>query len=109
MPNPHLIVREAVAADAESLYTLILGLAEHHNQRAAVRTSVAALLRDGFGDNPRFGAILAESHGEIVGYTSYTCNYSVWLGSPYMNIDDVFVLDSQRGRSVGEAMQWQQS
>lgn len=98
------IVREANEADVESLYELIIAIAEHHHQTAFVKSSVATLREDGFGRNPRFGAILAESDGELIGYATYTWNYSIWLGGDCMNIDDVFVSAAHRGKGIGEAL-----
>lgn len=104
MPTSALTIREATAADVDALYALIVAIAEHHGQLAFVHTTVATLRRDGFGPNPKFGAIVAESGGKLVGYVSYSWNYSIWLTSTYMHIDDVFVLESHRGQGIGEAL-----
>ena len=104
MRTPAVVVREANETDVESLFELIIAIAEHHNQREFVRTSVSTLREDGFGLNPRFGAILAEADGQLVGYASFTWNYSIWLGSAFMNIDDVYVSEAHRGLGIGEAL-----
>ena len=68
------------------------------------RATVASRGRDGFGPSPRVGAIVAEAGGELVGFVSYTWNYSVWLASDYMNIDDVFMAEPYRVKGVGGAL-----
>lgn len=99
-----VIIREAVAGDAAGLHALVIAIAEHHQQRTFVRATAQDLVRDGFGASPLFGALLADDSGTLVGYASYTWNYSIWLGSTYMNIDDVFVQESHRGLRIGEAL-----
>ena len=99
-----LTVREATKDDADVIYNLILAIAEYHNQAHSVITTKNELLNSGFGSEPKFGVLLAELNGKAAGYVSYTWNYSIWLGSSYMNIDDVFVREEFRGQRVGEAL-----
>ncbi len=94
-------IREATKKDIDTLFRLILGIAKYHHQEKYVRTNGEELLRSGFGDNPKFGALLAEIDDEIVGYLSYTWNYSIWNGYVYMNLDDLFVTSGYRGHKVG--------
>lgn len=97
-------VRHANSSDVDRIYELILAIADHHDQTQHVRTNPAELLAAGFGDDPSFGVLLAEHDASIVGYVSYTINYSIWLGSKYMNIDDVYVDAGCRGLGIGEAL-----
>jgi len=97
-----LTVREANAKDVDIVYDLIVAIAKHHDQEQYVVTDRNELLIAGFGDKPLFGVLLAEVDGNVAGYCSYTWNYSIWLGSTTMNIDDVFVWEHFRGQKVGE-------
>ena len=99
-----LEIRRATAADAVQLLQLIIAIAEHHDQARSVRTNADELLRAGFGDHSKFGALLAELDGQVVGYASYTIDYSIWLGHDYMRIDDVYVDADARGNGIGEAL-----
>ncbi len=101
-----VIVREANACDIDIIYDLIMAIAKHHDQQQYVVTDKTELLTSGFGENPQFGVLLAEVNGEVAGYCSYTWNYSIWLGSRYMNIDDVFVWENFRGQKVGEKLMY---
>ncbi len=94
-------IREATKNDIGTLYNLILGIAKYHNQEKSVITNSKEMLGSGFGDNLKFGALLAEINGEIVGYLSYTWNYSIWNGCEYMNLDDLYVTSEYRGQKVG--------
>ena len=97
-------VREATISDIDIVHDLIIAIAKHHKQEQFVVTTKNELINAGFGDSPAFGVLLAEVDGEVVGYCSYTWNYSIWLGSSYMNIDDVFVWEKFRGQQVGELL-----
>jgi len=97
-------VREATSSDVDTVHDLIIAIAKHHNQEKYVVTNKNELLKSGFGSTPSFGVLLAEIDGEVAGYCSYTWNYSIWLGSNYMNIDDVFVWEKFRGKQIGESL-----
>jgi len=97
-------VREATLSDIDIVYELIFAIAKHHEQEQYVITTKAELINSGFGDSPSFGVLLAELDGEVAGYCSYTWNYSIWLGSTSMNIDDVFVWEAFRGKRIGELL-----
>ena len=90
--------------DVQPLFSLIVALAEHHDQRRFLKGSVDTLERDGFSDHAQFGAIVADKAGQLVGFASFTWNYSIWLGGKYMNIDDVFVDGGHRGLRIGEQL-----
>ncbi|NQZ80751.1 MAG: GNAT family N-acetyltransferase [Colwellia sp.] len=101
-----LVVREANADDIDIVYDLIMAIAKHHDQQQYVVTDKNELLTAGFGKQPQFGVLLAEVDGKVAGYCSYTWNYSIWLGSRYMNIDDIFVWQEYRGKKVGEKLMY---
>ena len=60
-----VIIREATVADIDTLYSLIIAIAEHHEQAQYVLTSKTELEQVGFSENSSFGALLAEVNGEI--------------------------------------------
>ncbi len=97
-------VRQATLSDIDTVYELIIAIAKHHDQEQYVETTKEQLATFGFGDTPTFGVLLAEIDGAVAGYCSYTWNYSIWAGTAYMNIDDVFVWGEFRGKKVGEAL-----
>ena len=97
-------IRHASADDVALVLELITALARHHGQLEYVRTDQSALLTDGFGDDPKFGVLLAETDGDVAGFLSYTICYSIWLGESFMQIDDVFVRDDFRGNGIGKSL-----
>lgn len=97
-------IRHATRTDVQQIYDLIHAIADHHGQSQYVKTDTRELLDSGFGDDPNFGVLLAERGGDIVGFVSFTINYSIWLGDKYMNIDDLYVDVSARGLGIGEQL-----
>jgi GNAT superfamily N-acetyltransferase len=99
-------IRKATKDDAEALFGLIIELAEHHNQVHYLKTDLGQFIESGFSNSnsPEFEAIVAEYKGSLIGYVTYTWNYSIWNGSTYMAIDDVFVCKQFRGNNIGQRL-----
>lgn len=97
-------IRLATADDVGEILRLIRAIADYHEQSHYVLTSDEELLAAGFSEPGKFSALVAEAGGQIIGFVSYTVNYSIWLGCDYMYIDDLFVDEGYRGDSVGEAL-----
>ena len=98
-------IRDAVASDAPVILRLIHGLAEY--ERALpdeVTATEEDLLRDGFGDRPRFHVVLAEWEGKAVGFAFYFFNYSTWMGRSGLYLEDLFVVPEYRGWGIGKAL-----
>ncbi len=103
-PAKTFTVRAATRDDVDALFAMIVALAEHHGQRAYLRADAEQLRRDGFGEQPRFAALVAETADGLIGFATYAWHYTIWLGATTMNIDDVYVADTHRGLGVGEAL-----
>ncbi|WP_109831387.1 GNAT family N-acetyltransferase [Reichenbachiella versicolor] len=94
-------IREATKDDVDILYDLIIGIARFHDQEEFVNTNKQEMRNAGFNENPKFGALIAEVNNKVAGYLSYTWNYSIWNGTEYMNLDDLFVWEEYRSHKVG--------
>ena len=90
--------------NARELYELMVKLAKNEGQEQYLTTDIASL-SEALNEKPeKFGALMAFVDETAIGYLSYTWNYSIWQGLHYMNLDDLFVLASHRGRKVGEQL-----
>ena len=108
-PDPTLRVRLAVPSDASAIVEFVRGLARFEDEPVEhVRLTEADVLRDGFGARPAFEVVIAERLREgvtiPVGFALFFPNYSTWEGRPGLYIEDLFVIDAERGSGVGRAI-----
>ncbi len=97
-------IRPAVAADAEVFLSLVDALADYEKLERPSPEARERLLRDGFGDAPRFQPYLAELEGRPVGYAITFETYSSFLALPTFYLEDIFVLPEVRRHGVGGAL-----
>ena len=96
-----LSIRPATAKDAELLSVLIRELAEYERELELVVTTEADLLRDGFGSQPKFRALIAQLGEQPAGYALFFGIYSTWAGRPGLFLEDLFVRPQFRGKGIG--------
>ena len=60
--------------------------------------------RDGFGVNPAFFGLVAETNAEIVGYLLYHFGYDVDLAARTLHIVDLYVSEESRRQGVGKSL-----
>jgi len=82
---------------------MIRELADFEHELEFVTISEEVLKRDGFGENPRFRAVIAECDGQAAGYALIFGYYSTWVG-PGLFLEDLFVREPFRGRGIGKAL-----
>ena len=99
-----LQIRPATPADVPVILTLIRDLALYERDPDAVVATEADLLRDGFGEAPKFRCDLALWQGAPVGFCLYFWNWSTWLGKPGLYLEDLFVQPTARGKGIGKAL-----
>ena len=97
-------IRPAVPHDAELIVQFIRELAEYEREPQAAIATVADILRDGFGETPKFRTLMAEWDGRPAGFALFFLNYSTWLGRPGLYLEDLFVRPEFRGNGIGKAM-----
>jgi GNAT superfamily N-acetyltransferase len=99
-----LKIHPATRQDAPTLLSLIRGLAAYEKKPDAVVATEQDLLRDAFGPQPKFRALIAEWKGEAAGYASFFHFYSTYQGRSALFLEDLFVLDQFRGNGIGMAL-----
>ncbi len=97
-------LRPAVPKDVPAILGFIRELAEYEREPDAVVATEADLLRDGWGETPRFKALMAEWDGEVVGFALYFWSYSTWVGHHGIRLEDLYVTPTMRGRGIGKAL-----
>jgi len=99
-----IVIRRAELADAVTLHALIKELAAFEREPESVRSTVADLESAGWGEQPRFEAILAEVDGRPAGFALMYPNYSTWEGRAGFYLEDLFVCEWARGHGLGRRL-----
>jgi GNAT superfamily N-acetyltransferase len=99
-----LSIRQAARDDVSTLLWLIRALAMYERKPHAVVTTEADLLRDAFGSQPKFRALIAHWNGEPAGYASFFYFYSTYQGRAALFLEDLFVLETFRSHGIGKAL-----
>jgi GNAT superfamily N-acetyltransferase len=100
----NLTIRPATPADIPTILRFIRELATYERAPDAVVATEADLLRDGWGDTPRFKAIIAEVESEPAGFALYFTTYSTWRGHHGLRLEDLYVTPAMRGKGIGKAL-----
>ena len=98
-----LRIRPANIRDAALLRTMIRELAEYERELEWVTIREEDLARDGFGENPRFRALIAEWDGQPAGYALFFDYFSTWVGRGLF-LEDLFVREPFRKQGIGKAL-----
>jgi GNAT superfamily N-acetyltransferase len=57
-----------------------------------------------FGNQPKLFCLVVEVNGTIVGYASYTFDFSTWDAATFMYMDCLYLEERARGFGIGEAL-----
>jgi GNAT superfamily N-acetyltransferase len=96
-------IRPATVHDAALLRTMIRELAQYEQELQLVTIREEDLARDGFGEHPRFRALVGEWEGEPAGYALFFDYFSTWVGRGLF-LEDLFVREKFRRQGIGRAL-----
>jgi GNAT superfamily N-acetyltransferase len=57
-----------------------------------------------FGNQPKLFCLVVEVNGTIVGYASYTFDFSTWDAATFMYMDCLYLEERARGFGIGEVL-----
>ena len=97
-------IRFAVKEDVPVILSLIKHLAEYEKMLDNVSATEEALTNTLFGPKTYAETILAEVDGKVAGFALFFHNYSTFLASPGIYLEDLCVLESYRGQGIGQAL-----
>ena len=98
-----MIIREATPKDLDSIWDLILGLAEYEKASDQVKTTKEQIGKSLFEEDVA-KCHVAEIDGEVIGIAQWFLNYSTWTGVPGIYLEDLFVKPEFRGKGAGLAL-----
>ncbi len=97
-----ITIRNAVAEDAERLDTALRHLSDHIGDTHA--TTPDRLREAGFGANPTFRGLLAETGDTVVGAALYSPVFSTVQAGAGVYVSDLWVAPSTRGQGLGRRL-----
>jgi GNAT superfamily N-acetyltransferase len=102
--DPRLTIRTAVLEDVPAILMLIKELAEFERALDEVHATEDALRETLFADRPAVFCHIAEYDGDVAGVALWFLNYSTWLSSHSIYLEDLYVRETQRGKGIGLAL-----
>ena len=98
-----MTIRPGTKEDMPAVLELIRELAAFEREPDAVVVTVDELVKDGFGQDPLFYTLVAETGDGIIGMALFYYRYSTWKGKT-IHLEDLIVKQDQRGTGAGSAL-----
>ncbi len=98
------VLRPAAPGDEAGILACIHALAAYEREPDAVVTTEADLIGALFGAEPRVHAHVVVKDEAIVGIAVWFVTYSTWTGRHGLYLEDLFVVEHERGHGYGRAL-----
>jgi GNAT superfamily N-acetyltransferase len=99
------VIRAATAGDVAVVVRLVHELATYEREPDAVVATDDDFRTALFGPSPRVHCLVAaDDDGDVVGFAVYFVNFSTWLGTHGIYLEDLFVRPAARGAGHGRAL-----
>jgi len=97
-------IRKAEKQDVGKILSFIHHLADYEKLSDEVVATEESLLNTLFCENPKAHCLLCFSDGKAVGFALYFYNYSTFLAKNGIYLEDLFVLEEERGKGYGKSL-----
>ena len=104
MTQPLARIDSATESDVPVLLRLIHARAGYERLASAVVATEASLRESLFGPYPAAEAVIARVGGAPVGFALWFHNFSTFLGTRGLYLEDLFVETEWRGRGIGRQL-----
>lgn len=99
------MIRPASSDDVSSIHQMIIDLAIYEREPDAVKATEEDLHTALFGPQPAlFGHVALDADGAVVGFALWFLNYSTWLGTHGIYLEDLYVRPEARGAGYGKQL-----
>jgi len=99
-----LVIRSAEKRDIPNIVALIRAMARYEKLTDQIELDEATLDESLFSDNPVPRALVATLGSEMVGYAIYFYNFSTFLGTKGIYLEDIYVDTEYRGQGIGDKL-----
>jgi GNAT superfamily N-acetyltransferase len=99
-----MVIRRALIDDAALLFEMLKASSIEQDNLHELCVDVDALRADGFGQSPRFEALVAECEGRPAGLALYFFTYSTWTSRNGIYLEDLYVASQYRRSGVARAL-----
>jgi GNAT superfamily N-acetyltransferase len=97
-------IRPATPADVSHIHAMIVELAVFEKLEHLVVATEEKLHEALFGVHPACEAIVGEADGDVVAFALFFHNFSTFLTRRGLYLEDLYVLQSHRGKGYGSRM-----
>jgi GNAT superfamily N-acetyltransferase len=104
MTTQAITIRPATIDDAATILSFIRQLAEYERLLDRVVATEDRLRESLFGETPAAEVLLAFVEARPVGFALFFHNFSTFLGSRGLYLEDLFVVPDARGQGVGRRL-----
>jgi len=94
-------IREARPDDVAAILSLVRELAEYEKASHEVTARDEDFVRALFGPDAHVHCLVVEVDGQIEAMALWFLNFSTWLGTSGLYLEDLYVRESSRGRGYG--------
>lgn len=97
-------IRKCELRDLPKLILLCQKHAEYERTDYSDLGKEEALKKALFRENPKLNCLVVATNKTIVGYASYTFDYSTWDAADFLYMDCLFLEEEVRGFGIGEQL-----
>ena len=98
-----VIIRKGNKSDVPAVFRLVMELAVFEKGEHLVTNTAEQMMEDGFGKNPVYHLLVAETENKIVGIAIYFIKYSTWRGKGIF-LEDLIVTEKMRKHGIGKKL-----
>ncbi|MEU3529800.1 GNAT family N-acetyltransferase [Streptomyces sp. NPDC038707] len=102
--RPGGVIRPATAADLPAIARLCAAHAAFERAEPVPVDLATRLEPVLFSAHPRAWCLVVDHGGELIGYATYSREFSTWQATDYVHLDCLFVTEPHRGEGWGHAL-----
>jgi GNAT superfamily N-acetyltransferase len=95
-------IRKTLPKDVDEIVKLCAEHAEYEQAEYSTKDKKQKLTAQLFSDDPRLHCFIVEGGGEIIGYCTYTFDYSTWDADFFAYMDCLYLRPQARNFGIGE-------